>query len=495
MGGADRYDSTGFYGPAEPGVGTRLPRPVPPPDLIIQDELHLITGPLGTMMGLYEAALEALAIREIDGQKIRPKIVASTATVRQAKDQIQALFGRGLTQVFPPPGPDRRDSFFASVVPSSETPARLYLGIASKGRNPKVVMRRTLLAVMGAAEQAYRDAGGHRNPDNAADPYMTMLGYFNSLRELGGARRILEEEVQHNLRNIGGERRRIGERRGLLQDRTTKFDVVELTSRVSTDQVAQARRRLGATFDQGDRVDYAIATNMISVGLDILRLGLMVVLGQPKTHAEYIQATSRVGRDDHKPGLVLTLLNVHKPRDRSHYERFRHYHETFYRAVEVPSVTPFSARALDRGFAGAMVGLARHVRHELTPPEGVHQLKAVREELEQSLLSVFLERVRQQPITDAAEREERLQSVQSRVTDLLDSWVKVVKGYEDEGVKIQYQRYEASNRKPLLREMLEQDFESVHHRKFRAHRSLRDVEPSVNVLIRDLSGAAVEDEQ
>jgi hypothetical protein len=180
LGGAERHDSAGFYGGAEPGKGTRLAAPLPPPDLIIQDELHLISGPLGTMAGLYEAAIEALCVREIGGHAIRPKIIASTATVRRAQDQIQALFARPLTQVFPPPGPDRRDSFFARVVPSSQTPARLYLGIAAQGRNPKVIMRKVWLALMGAAERAYRDAGGHKNEQNPADPYMTVLGYFTA---------------------------------------------------------------------------------------------------------------------------------------------------------------------------------------------------------------------------------------------------------------------------------------------------------------------------
>src|SRR5205809_6369868 len=161
---------------------------------------------------------------------------------------------------------------------------------------------------------------------------------------------------------------------------------MELTSRVTTDKVAEARRRLECEFHEPQRVDCAIATNMISVGLGIPRLGLMVVLGQPKTHAEYIQATSRVGRDDARPGLVVTLLNFHKPRDRSHYERFRHYHETFYRSVEVGSVTPFSARALDRGFAGALVTLARHSESRLTPPGGVERIADARPELERHLL-------------------------------------------------------------------------------------------------------------
>jgi hypothetical protein len=460
---------------------------------VIQDELHLISGPLGTMVGLYEAAIEALCVREIDGRAVRPKIVASTATVRRAQDQIQALFARPLTQVFPPPGPDRRDSFFASTVPSSQTAGRLYLGVAAQGRNPKVIMRKAWLALMGAGERAYRDAGGHKNEQNPADPYMTVLGYFNSLRELGGARRLLEEEVQNTIKGYGG-RKRIGEEQGLFQDRKNFSEVVELTSRVSTDKVADARRRLEAPFHKIDqRVDCAIATNMISVGLDIPRLGLMVVFGQPKTHAEYIQATSRVGRSDQRPGLVVTLLNIHKPRDRSHYERFRYYHETFYRSVEVSSVTPFAARALDRGFAGALVGLARHAVPLLTPPQGVELITNVRSGLEVRLLDAFLNRVRQQPFVDEAEREECLRSVQNRVVDLLDSWRRIFDDYHADGVQMQYQKYELKQPRPLLREMLDKSFESDYHRKFRANRSLRDVEPEVNLFLKELTGILVED--
>jgi hypothetical protein len=493
LGGAERYDTAGFYGSAEPGRGTRLATPLPPPDLVIQDELHLISGPLGTMVGLYEAAIEALCVREIDGRAVRPKIVASTATVRRAQDQIQALFARPLTQVFPPPGPDRRDSFFASTVPSSQTAGRLYLGVAAQGRNPKVIMRKAWLALMGAGERAYRDAGGHKNEQNPADPYMTVLGYFNSLRELGGARRLLEEEVQNTIKGYGG-RKRIGEEQGLFQDRKNFSEVVELTSRVSTDKVADARRRLEAPFHKIDqRVDCAIATNMISVGLDIPRLGLMVVFGQPKTHAEYIQATSRVGRSDQRPGLVVTLLNIHKPRDRSHYERFRYYHETFYRSVEVSSVTPFAARALDRGFAGALVGLARHAVPLLTPPQGVELITNVRSGLEVRLLDAFLNRVRQQPFVDEAEREECLRSVQNRVVDLLDSWRRIFDDYHADGVQMQYQKYELKQPRPLLREMLDKSFESDYHRKFRANRSLRDVEPEVNLFLKELTGILVED--
>lgn len=492
LGGADHYDNNGFYGPAERGRGKRLSQPLAPPDLIIQDELHLISGPLGTLAGLYETAIDALCTREVNGKQVGPKIIASTATVRRAQDQIQALFGRPLTAIFPPPGPDRRESFFARTVSASITPARQYIGIAAQGRSPKVMMRKAWLALMGAAQQAYLDAGGDHNPLNPADPYMTVLGYFNNLRELGGTRRILEEEVQSTIKGYG-ERKRVGETRGLFANRERFSEVLELTSRVSTAQVAEARRKLSLSFAQPDgRIDCALATNMISVGLDIPRLGLMVVIGQPMLTAEYIQATSRVGRDDRRPGLVVTLLNIHRPRDRSHYERFRHYHETFYRAVEAGSITPFAARALDRGFAGALLALARHLEPALTPPSGVAQIKQVRQRLEQRLIEVFHARLRQQDL-DHDDLDERLLSVQQRIGDLLDAWERIVEGYTSQGVAVQYQPFEDSRTaKPLLRDPLAKDFDFAEQRKFRVGRSLRDVEPEVHLYLRDLNEQPVE---
>ena len=485
LGGADRYDSDGFHGPASTGRGTRLDTPLPPPDLVIQDELHLVTGPLGTMMGLHETAVEGLCGANAPGAGVKPKIVASTATARRATDQVQAVFARSGTQVFPPPGPNRRDSFFARVVPADEVPARRYLGIAATGRNPKVVMRRVLLALMGAAQTHFHEAGGRKNKDNAADPYMTLLAYFNSLRELGGARRIVEEEVQNTLKGMG-MRRRLGEHRGLFRDRTLRSEVMELTSRVSTDQIAAAFERLGRGFHESDRVDCALATNMISVGLDVGRLGLMVVNGQPKTHAEYIQATSRVGRTKDKPGLIVTLLNAHKPRDRSHYERFRHYHETFYRSVEPASATPFSARALDRGLAGVLVALARHSDPVLTPALGAEEIRDVRSELEDRLTRVFRDRLEHQPDLGSEERRETAADIRGRIVDLLDSWTRILDDHHKDGVRLQYQQYEQRPHKPLLRHLLDPDPGDEHARKFRANRSLRDVEPEVHLYVKDL---------
>lgn len=279
----DRADATGFYGAAEPGKGRVLDggHRLDPPDLIVQDELHLISGPLGTVAGLYEAAIDRLASRDIAGQRVRPKIVASTATVRRARDQIRALFDRPETRIFPPPGLDRRDSFFAlTQAESADDPARWYVGIAAAGRGPKLVFLQALVTLLGAA-QGLADEGGD------ADAYRTALCYFNALRELGGARRIVEDEVAARVAHYGAQRRRLEPVDHPFGDRLLG-EPVELTSRVSTDQVAAAKRRLETGFDGSDPVDVALATNMISVGLDIDRLGLMLVQGQPKTAAEYI---------------------------------------------------------------------------------------------------------------------------------------------------------------------------------------------------------------
>ena len=216
---------------------------------------------------------------------------------------------------------------------------------------------RSYLVLLAAAQKEWEQSGGKKNAQNPADPYMTLLGYFNALRELGGSRRIVEDEINSQLINYGERRLRYGESSSPFRNRKIDDEPEELTSRVSTNKVANTKRRLALSFIEKERVDVALATNMISVGLDIVRLGLMVVLGQPKTAAEYIQATSRVGRDANRPGLVVTLLNIHRPRDRSHYERFQSWHTSFYRSVEATSVTPFSPRALDRGLAGVTVAL------------------------------------------------------------------------------------------------------------------------------------------
>ncbi|WP_067453779.1 DISARM system helicase DrmA [Actinomadura macra] len=325
-----------------------------PPDLIIQDELHLISGPLGSMVGLYETAVDKLATWERgEGRRVRPKVIASTATIRRAEKQISALFDRR-TELFPPPGVDIGDGFFARQRPTSpEAPGyaagRRYVGICAHGTRLKSTLIRVYVSVLGAAQALHTKYG----ENEVTDPYMTLVGYFNSLRDLAGMRRLVEDDVSTRLMRA--------DERGLAK----RFDPLpeELTSRLSSGQIPEILDHLQVPFKKerakGERrpIDVLLATNMIAVGVDVSRLGVMAVANQPKSTAEYIQATSRVGRA--APGLVFTVFNWARPRDLSHYETFEHFHQTIYRHVEALSVTPFAERAVDRGLTGVLMSLVR----------------------------------------------------------------------------------------------------------------------------------------
>ena len=486
FGHVERVDNDGFYSAAEPGRGQALGGPLLPPELIIQDELHLISGPLGTIAGVYETAIGHLAERDLgEGRRLRPKIIASTATVRQAETQIRGLFARPHSMVFPPAGPNRRDSFFSRTQTADQSPARLYLGVGAQGRSLKVVLLRTALALLSAGQTLYKQAGG-KSHSNPVDPYMTLLGYFNSLRELGGSRRIVEDEVTSQLRRYKSRKRR-DPVDGLFSKREIG-EPLELTSRVSTNQVSEAKRRLAQTFAEDDHVDIALATNMISVGLDITRLGLMVVLGQPKMCAEYIQATSRVGRDPVRPGLVVTLLNVHKPRDRSHYEHFGFYHETFYRTVEATSVTPFSPRALDRALAAALVAFARHHTTGFGSAIGASNILTNRPALD-AVAEAFAERAVSHRFLTPQEQVALRGRVRDRCIDLLDTWYKLADAERLKGAQMQYGT-ELPNQPALLHGFLDEALAGLpaDYWKFRANRSMRDVEPSVDLFPQILKG-------
>ncbi len=487
FGHVDRFDpAVGFYGAAEPGEGRPLDNgwKLDPPDLIVQDELHLISGPLGTVAGLYEAAIDQLTERHREGHRIRCKIVASTATVRRATDQIEALFDRATTRIFPPPGIDRTDSFFARTVPSSQDPARLYMGIAAQGRGPKLVFLRALTTLLAAAQAAYVAEPPRGDEVSPADPYLTALCYFNALRELGGARRIVEDEVRERAGRYGTRRRRKSPEDQPFADRSIGL-VMELTSRESTDKVALAKQRLETPFLRGEEtVDVALATNMISVGLDITRLGLMLVQGQPKTAAEYIQATSRVGRDHNRPGLVVPVLNLHKPRDRMHFEHFGHFHRTFYRAVEATSVTPWAARALDRALAAVVVSAARHLDPSMTPDTAVSELvnhpevaKAVRD---------FI--VSRAPETAVAGGRATLGAL---IDGIMTDWRDTAEERTVGGSAFAYSHKKSPQR--LLHQPLEADLEGLPaaHQRFVAGRSMRDVEAAVRMKVKDPNGYTI----
>lgn len=304
-----------------------------PPSLIIQDELHLLTGPLGTTVGLYEAAINLLC--EYDGRP--PKVISSTATIRRASAQIMGLFGRPV-DLFPPSGIDADNSYFARV--DDESPGRLYVGMMAQGHTSDTAVVHSGAALLQAPVDLNLTG-------DAQDAYWTVVAYHSSLRELGRTVTIARDDINARLGSlvVGRPRR--------------EYDVEELSSSVPRALQPRLLERLNLPVTSGSVIDFLATTNMLSVGVDVPRLGLMLVNGQPKATAEYIQATSRVGRST-APGLVFGLFRATKPRDRSHYENFRAYHSALYRHVEPTSVTPFSPPSRDRALHAALVILARH---------------------------------------------------------------------------------------------------------------------------------------
>lgn len=316
-------------------------RPFLPPELIIQDELHLITGPLGTVYGAYETIIEDMCIH--DG--IKPKYVVSTATIKNAEAQTRCLYARKNTTQFPPHGFEIGDSFFIREISVDDDPFRKYVGVCAPGQSVKTALLRVYAIILQAAytyslQEEYKDV---------IDPYYSLVGYFNSIRELGGAVRLLQDDIPKRIY-------RIKNKYGLDKQRYLNHNV-EITSRMSSYKIPEKLNQLETTCASKDCLDTAIATNMIAVGMDVDRLGLMVVTGQPKQNSEYIQATSRIGRAF--PGLVVTLYNAYRPRDLSHYENFTGYHSQLYRFVEGTTATPFSARARDRVMHALIISAIR----------------------------------------------------------------------------------------------------------------------------------------
>jgi hypothetical protein len=308
-----------------------------PPSLIIQDELHLLAGPLGTTMGLYESAIEGLC--ELHGAA--PKIVAATATIREASAQAIGLFGRPAT-LFPPSGVDARDSYFTQIDETAQ--GRGYLGVHSPGHTPSTSFLRTCAVLAQATTDIVMTPEEH-------DAYWTLVAYHNSLRELGKTVTFARDDIPAWIHVVAADPNRP---RQLPDDA-----VLELTSNISSAQIPAILARLEIPATNPEAVGFVAATNMFSVGVDVGRLGLMVINGQPKTTSEYIQASSRVGRRN-VPGLVVAHYSSTKPRDRSHYEQFVPYHRSLYRWVEPTSVTPFSLPSRNRALHAAFVVLVRH---------------------------------------------------------------------------------------------------------------------------------------
>ena len=346
-----------------------------PPELIIQDELHLITGPLGTVYGAYETIIEDMCTYN----GIKPKYVVSTATIKNAEAQAKCLYARQQTTQFPPNGFEIGDSFFIKEVPIEEDPFRKYVGICAPGQSVKTALLRTYSIILQSAhnyslQEEYKDV---------IDPYYTLVGYFNSIRELGGAVRLLQDDIPKRIY-------RIKNKYSFESSRYLNRNV-EITSRMASYKIPEKLNQLEMNYHSKDCLDTAIATNMIAVGMDVDRLGLMVVTGQPKQNSEYIQATSRIGRAF--PGLVVTLYNAYRPRDLSHYENFTGYHSQLYRFVEGTTATPFSARARDRVLHALVISAIRLYYPEMAKNADAALISSLNDEQIASVKQLIIERL------------------------------------------------------------------------------------------------------
>lgn len=406
-------------------------KPFYPPELIIQDELHLITGPLGTIYGGYETVVEEMCCIEKNGKKIRPKYIVSTATIRNAGEQIKSLYGRNKFAQFPPSGFDTRDSFFIKEVPlptenlvdaseekisrminDGKKPFRQYVGICASGQSVKTTLIRLYSIILQTALDIAKDP----EYEDYIDPYYTLIGYFNSIRELGGAVRLLDDDIASRIRVVKNKY-------NSSEQRYLSFEgKKEITSRIPSWEIAQVLEKLAISYDKNkekqDCYDVVIATNMIAVGMDVDRLGLMSVVGQPKQNSEYIQATSRVGRQH--PGIIFTVYNPYRPRDLSNYENFVGFHSQMYRYVEGTTATPFAARARDRVLHALVVSLLRLQVETMADNGGASRINDISDDQIKKIKNKILERVKTTSPSSYVDTEKE-------IDDFINTWKSIAK--------------------------------------------------------------------
>lgn len=356
-------------------------QPFAPPELIVQDELHLITGPLGTIYGAYETIIQKLCSYKVGDHTILPKYIVSTATIKNADEQIRCLYGRKETVQFPANGFEIGDSFFIKEIPVSEKSFRKYVGISANGQS----MKTTTLRVYGIILQIERELMEMPQYKDYIDPYYTLVGYFNSIRELGGTVRLLQDDIPKRIKRIV-KKYHFNNMRYLNESNR-----IEITSRVPSSKITEKLQQLEIPMDAKGCLDTAIATNMIAVGMDVDRLGLMTVMGQPKQNSEYIQATSRIGRQH--PGVVFTIYNPYRPRDLSHYENFVGYHEQLYRYVEGTTATPFAARARDRVLHALVISAIRLLYPSFSDNMGANDISMLTTRQKDEIVNIILDRL------------------------------------------------------------------------------------------------------
>lgn len=436
------------------------------PELIIQDELHLISGPLGSMVGLYESAIDYLC----SNKGIRPKIIASTATICRAKEQCSALYNREVFQ-FPPQGIDEADSFFARAAEVDRKHGRKYIGLMPSGKTKAMMESRVLASLLQIVKESKAD-------DEIKDAYWTLTTYFNSLKELGKCSTIVQNDVRDNIE-------RMAHRNSYVRGKRIILKADELTSRVSTTELNQTLNKLEKIHYSQENwdnkvypVNLLLATNMISVGIDVDRLNAMVILGQPKLTSEYIQASSRVGRK--YPGVVFVQYDGSRSRDRSHYEQFKSYHESFYRYVEPTGVTPFSEPARKRALHAVMVALIRHNYFETDEALRDYDREQFEKELK-DLSDYMIRRMDNINSSLSYEISDNTAEVEEEIDIIYEKINRLVEHAEHE--KIEYGNIMGFKKPDYFRVLKPFGVDEEEYDSFNTMTSMRNVEAMVNVNV------------
>jgi len=486
-----------------------------PPELIIQDELHLISGALGTLSGLYETAIEYLCTHD----DVKPKIIASTATTRDTDNQIQKLFDRKITKVFPTQILNFGDTFFSKA--NSNESGKKYLGVLATGKSGLTVLAKVSAAILRRIRQFEEDG---TYPKEDLDPYFTLVSYFNSVRELGGASmsykdsvpdfmkyiynnfdysppKILDDDVfvkptEESTTSPKNPKKPWEQLRGYS---FRELFTEELTSRRNSGEIPQILRKLSdgiensplpvnCSQDDLQPIDLLLATNMLSVGVDIGRLGLMIVNGQPKLNSEYIQATGRIGRQN--PGLIVTLYSYTKPRDLSYYENFKDFHSTYYKDVETVSLTPFTIRARQAGLFGVIVGMCRMLINSLSKLKDANNFDQKNTDQLKELEKIILHIEKRVESVDP----EELSDTKDNISMLFDEWKRHVEYYK---TNLRYREPQFSKISTTLLEkyiyLLKTDNEST-RQLIPVPISLRNTEQEHNLRYLDLKEEEKENE-
>lgn len=341
------------------------------------------------------------------------------------------MYGRNAFTQFPPSGFDTRDSFFIrevtlpkenlasaseeklqELIADGQKPFRQYVGICASGQSVKT----TLIRLYSIILQTALDLAKEPEFEDYIDPYYTLIGYFNSIRELGGAVRLLDDDIASRIRVVKNKYNSPAQRYIGIDGKK------EITSRIPSWEIAQVLEKLAISYDKKKErqncYDVVIATNMIAVGMDVDRLGLMTVVGQPKQNSEYIQATSRVGRQH--PGIIFTVYNPYRPRDLSNYENFVGFHSQMYRYVEGTTATPFAARARDRVLHALVVSLLRLQFEEMADNGGAANINEISDEDVKRVKEMILERVKVTAPSSYADTEKEIE-------EFISTWKNIAK--------------------------------------------------------------------